>query len=274
MPPVVCVGELLFDELPAGRVPGGAPLNVAVGLVRLGVECVLVSRVGADEAGAELRRAVEAYGLDPRHIQTDDKRPSGRVTVDPSDPRAPKYTIHEPAAWDGIRASETVLDLAKAAPAVYAGTLARRGGSGAATAAVFKACPNLRVVDVNLRPPFHRTKPLDAALRSAALVKLTGAEFKAIRARFKLNDWADFWARYPNLSAAVETNGERGATWHSPAGGWYCPAEPATVIDTIGAGDAFTAGMLAASLSGATPAEALRAGAVNAALACGRAGAL
>ena len=274
MPPVVCAGELLFDELPSGRVPGGAPLNVAVGLVRLGVECVLVSRVGADDAGAALRTAVEAYGLDPRHIQVDDKRPTGRVAVDTSDARSPKYTIHEPAAWDHLRASETVLALAAAAPAVYSGTLARRAGSAGAIAAVSKACQGLRLVDVNLRPPFHRTKPLDAALRGASVVKFTGAEFKAIRARFKLNDYADFWARYPNLTAAVETNGERGATWHTPAGAWYGPAEPTSVVDTVGAGDAFTAGMLAATLGGATPAEALRAGAVNAAVACGRAGSI
>jgi fructokinase len=61
--PITCFGEMLWDVLPTGKQPGGAPLNVAVHLHNLGLEAQLVSRVGHDDLGAELLDFVQGKGL-------------------------------------------------------------------------------------------------------------------------------------------------------------------------------------------------------------------
>ncbi|MBS0395804.1 MAG: carbohydrate kinase, partial [Proteobacteria bacterium] len=74
---VVCVGETLWDVLPHGEFLGGAPLNVAAHLARLGLDARLLSRVGDDARGRAARARAAALGVDVSLLQVDARRPTG-----------------------------------------------------------------------------------------------------------------------------------------------------------------------------------------------------
>src|ERR671932_1315357 len=125
-PEILCVGELLWDALPAGLFLGGAPFNVACHLRAAGLPTTMVSRVGSDLLGEEALRRLARYGVGTDLMQVDPSLPTGfvRVTVDDAD--NPAYEIVEPAAWDAIAPTETLLRRAADARAIVFGTLAQR----------------------------------------------------------------------------------------------------------------------------------------------------
>src|SRR5437868_5521515 len=130
MNPVVGIGELLWDVYPDGRkVAGGAPFNFAFHCHQLGHPAVIVSRVGDDDLGRELREEVRRLGLSDEYIQTDSDHPTGTVRVSVDERGQPTYTITENVAWDYIAWDERLEQLAREAAAVCFGTLAQRLGT-------------------------------------------------------------------------------------------------------------------------------------------------
>src|SRR6478609_7238320 len=120
MNPIVGIGELLWDVYPDGRkVAGGAPFNFAFHSHQLGHPAVIVSRVGDDDLGHELRAEVKRLGLSDEYIQTDREHPTGTVRVALDENKVPVYTITENVAWDYIGWDESLKHLASEATAVY-----------------------------------------------------------------------------------------------------------------------------------------------------------
>ena len=179
---VVGLGELLWDCFPDARRPGGAPANVAFHATQLGLEGRVVSRLGADEDGCALRAELEGLGLDLTFVQEDPKRPTGRVTVDASDPTHPVFTIHEDAAWDHLAADTAMDRLAQAAGAVCFGTLAQRHETTRETIHAFlaRADTAIRVYDVNLRQSFYDAAWIERSLQAADVVKLNAEEAEVV----------------------------------------------------------------------------------------------
>src|ERR1700754_2268759 len=113
MNPIVGIGEILWDVYPGGRkVAGGAPFNFAFHCHQLGHPAVIVSRVGADDLGRELRARVSELGLSDEYIQTDPEPPTGTVQVALDANKLPTYTITEDVAWDWIELTEQVQGVA------------------------------------------------------------------------------------------------------------------------------------------------------------------
>src|SRR5918911_4194814 len=123
---ILCVGEVLWDSLPAGLFLGGAPFNVACHLRAAGLPVSMVSRVGSDRLGEEVLRRAPWYGVGTDLIQVDPELPTGfvRVTVDGAGNA--EFEIVEPAAWDAIVPTEALLARAAGARAIVFGTLAQR----------------------------------------------------------------------------------------------------------------------------------------------------
>src|SRR5437763_1664785 len=127
MNPVVGIGELLWDVYPDGRkVAGGAPFNFAFHCHRLGHPAAIVSRVGGDDLGRELREEVRRLGLSDECIQTDSEHPTGTVRVAVDENGQPAYTITQDVAWDYIAWDDTIKGLLSQAGGVCFGTLAQR----------------------------------------------------------------------------------------------------------------------------------------------------
>ena len=250
---ILCVGEVLWDALPAGLFLGGAPFNVACHLRAAGLPVAMVSRVGADQLGDEAVRRVGRFGVDTDLMQIDPVLPTGLVRVAIGDGGHAEYDIVEPAAWDAIDPTPGLLDRAASARAIVFGTLAQRAAVTRATLARLLETDALKVLDVNLRPPYDDREITRRSLERADVVKLNDDEMRRVGQWFGLEgalpDMAASLAEAFSCRAVCVTRGPRGAAlWR--AGRWTeHPGFEVEVRDTIGAGDAFLAVLLAGLLA-------------------------
>jgi fructokinase len=176
---IVCIGEILWDMLPAGRQPGGAPFNVAMQLQRLGHPVQLVSRVGDDELGAELLTILQESGLDCRLVQRSQTHLTGVVKVNPG-PGQRVYKIVEPVAWDYVQHTDELRKLVAGAGMLVYGSLAARSVVSRETLYRLLQVAPCKVFDVTLRPPHYSRTVVNYLLRQADLVKLNEPELQEI----------------------------------------------------------------------------------------------
>src|SRR5262245_48352960 len=159
MNPIVGIGELLWDVFPDGRkVAGGAPFNFAFHCRQLGHDAVIVSRVGDDDLGRELREEVKRLGMSDEFIQTDHDHPTGTVQVSVDAAGQPTYMITEDVAWDYIEPEARLSVLSEFAAGACFGSLAQRASRSAeAINTLMGWIRGLKVFDVNLRStgPIH-----------------------------------------------------------------------------------------------------------------------
>lgn len=234
----LCVfGEVLFDQFPDGaRVLGGAPFNVAWHLQAFGQAPYFISRVGDDDEGAQIRAAMDDWGMDPSGMQIDERLPTGRVTVTFTDGE-PHYDIVHPCAYDAIAPDDT-----NRWQLLYHGSLAVRSPESRATLERLIDARNGRLfLDVNLRPPWWDIETLQGLLQAADWVKLNTDELSALSA--SATDGPEFMIDRYGLQGLLLTHGERGAEAITAEGERHevTPQQTGAVVDTVGAGDAFAA---------------------------------
>jgi fructokinase len=263
---VLCVGEVLWDSLPEGLFLGGAPFNVACHLRATGTVVSMVSRVGNDRLGDEVLRRAKRYGVGTDLIQLDPLLPTGFVRVHVDERGNGTYEICEPVAWDAIEATEPLLARAARARAIVFGSLAQRNTTTRATIERLWTVAShqaLMVCDVNLRPPYDDLEVIRASLGMADVVKLSDAELTRLTDRF---GWGNRDEREMMQGLATMfgcrvvcvTRGNRGAALLRDDEFSDHPGFPAEVRDTVGAGDAFLAVLLAGLLAGSSDAELLQ----------------
>lgn len=258
LPIVIGLGELLWDCFADSRLPGGAPANVAFHACQLGCRGVVCSRVGRDPLGDELLEFLAGQGLETTLIQRDAAHPTSTVTVDTSRPDQPRFTIHENVAWDYL-ALETPLEqwLGEAA-AVCFGTLAQRSPASRESIqrAIRKVRPDCLVVyDVNLRQHFYQRDWVETSLRASQIVKLNAEEVIELDKLLEMNspDQRGFARAIQDrfdVHTVCITRGDCGCLLVDPNNAIDDPGVPVHVADAVGAGDAFTAALIAARLRG------------------------
>jgi fructokinase len=250
-------GEVLYDHFPDGaRVLGGAPFNVAWHLQAFGQAPRFISRVGTDAEGDEIRDAMSRWGMSTDTLQTDASLSTGRVTVSIVDGE-PGYDIVRPVAFDAIDAAAVCRDC----EVLYHGTLALRDAkSRRALAALTATAPRLVFVDVNLRAPWWDPALLTEALHSADWVKLNADEMASLGdTTGDVDRDAEALRQAHDLDGLIVTRGAAGASVFTRDGdsSTVQPAAGTTVVDTVGAGDAFAAVMLLGLIHGWPHATAL-----------------
>ena len=246
---VVGLGEALFDLLPAGPVLGGAPLNVAVHAQQLGARGVLVSRVGRDALGERLRGEAENRGLDASGLQIDPARPTGTVAVT-LEKGEPRYDITKDVAWDHLEFTPELRALADTADAVCFGSLGQRSPRSRETIGRFveSAAKAVRLFDVNLRQDYYSAELLRDSLRRASIVKLNQDELPVVLGLLGMSSLDSLRVEY-GLTHAVLTRGAEGTSINGVAGEPVrFPVQPDA--DSVGAGDACSAGVLTGVLRG------------------------
>jgi len=261
-PIVVGLGELLWDVFPDSSRPGGAPANVAFQAGQLGAKGIVCSRVGRDRLGDELVEFLAAQGLAIQWIQRDPEHPTGTVTVDLSEPSRPKYVIHENVAWDYLATGPALAELMRRAAAVCFGTLAQR--NPVSRWAIYEALDATRpvcliVYDVNLRQQWYSRESIEESLRRAKLVKLNAEEALVLADLFGLasrrpEDLARFFREQFGVPTCCITRAAEGCLLVCGDQQVDQPGLPVDVVDTVGAGDAFTAALIVAALRGWPPA--------------------
>lgn len=245
-------GEVLFDHFPDGSaVLGGAPFNVAWHLHAFGLEPLMISRIGNDELGRRILAAMQAWGMDCSGMQTDPLHSTGTVEVSFVDGE-PAYDIVDRVAYDYIDSSQ--LPRLDETWLLYHGSLAlRHATSAAALSELKRKYRGIRFVDINLRPPWWRRDAVLQLIDGAESIKLNEDELKQIYA-----DIAEPSEQIRMLSGQVHeqivlTRGERGATAvviGEEETTSVVPEMAATVIDSVGAGDAFCSVLVAGELLG------------------------
>lgn len=255
-PHVVAVGEVLWDEFPDGARLGGAPANFAVHCAGMGARVTLVSRVGQDNRGREALDLLRGRGVGVDFVQRDPERPTGRVRVTLRAGR-PSYEIVEGVAWDALQWEARLLPLAKGADAVCFGTLAQRNGQSRGTLRRFvAACREgcLRVLDLNFRQGFHSEEVVRESLHLANILKLSDEEVPTLRGylRGAGDDRAflDGVRERFGVETVALTLGAEGCRVLGPEGDFRVAAAPQRVVNTVGAGDAFTAAFVLHRLAG------------------------
>lgn len=275
---ILCFGELLWDELPGGRKPGGAPMNAAIHLHNLGHEAILAGRVGNDEAGRELIQFMKKSGLSTRLVGVDESLPTSRVLIRLDENRNATYDICEPVAWDNLQLTEALQKESQEAGILIFGSLASRNPVTRTTLLRLLDTRALKIMDVNLRKPYDNPDTAGLLLEKASMAKLNEEEMAVIagwhnRETTDMQSMMQWLAGHYSLDRVCVTRGSEGAALLSE-GEFFChPGYRVTAVDTVGSGDAFLAGLVAALLERKTAPEALAFACALGALTASRAGA-
>jgi len=243
-PTCICIfGEVLFDHFPDGKqVLGGAPFNVAWHLQAFGLGPRFISRVGTDAEGESVLAAMRDWGMDTHHVQVDAQRPTGRVSVAIHD-NEPAYDIVTDCAYDAI---EWRPHQVPPGALLYHGSLAVRAPGSRATleTLVREAAGGHIFLDVNLRPPWWDREAVMGMVRAAHWVKLNHDELDTLApGQGDTDTRAGEFLSANRLQGLILTRGEEGARAFIEDGTSYVvkPGGNVTLVDTVGAGDAFTA---------------------------------
>lgn len=260
---IICFGETLWDMLPSGKMPGGAPMNVAIHLTYNNYSPLMISRVGRDDLGAELLAFLKSKNVPATYIQTDQTHLTGFVTANISNKNEVSYEIVEPVAWDFIQYDEQAASQVAQSDVFIYGSLAARNAVSRETLLRYLPLAPLRVFDVNLRPPFYSREQVGQLMPFADIVKMNDQELKEVAAWFELEgstEQAQMQAlrQQFGLQLVLVTRGENGAAVLSQQGYFEHPGFQVEVADTIGSGDAFLATFLSNYLQQKPLAEALK----------------
>ena len=253
---VVGIGEVLWDLMPGGKQLGGAPANFAHHAHSLGAEAVVITRVGEDDLGREILQRLKQSEIAAGAVQIDANKPTGTVAVTLRDGGVPHFSIQEDVAWDWIVPTDLALKAVGEADAICFGSLAQRSPvSRASIQQLMAAAPAkaLRIFDINLREHYYSREIIEQSLRLANVLKLNDTELRALATLFDLGSHPK--QQIQGLSELFElqlialTRGPQGSLLYQ--GGQWSEhlSQPVEVVDTVGAGDAFTAALTVGLLS-------------------------
>lgn len=245
---ILSFGEILFDIIEGEPHLGGAPLNFAAHLAKCNLESYIFSRVGADELGRKAIDQIERLGVKTVFIQEDERKHTGTVPVSFRDGQ-PDYVIIENVAYDFIEldADGAVLNDLDF-DVLYFGTLAQRNSQSANSLKKLIVRNSFRHIfyDINLRKNSYSKEVVHNSLQLCTILKLNDEEVKVISEMFyeeqlDLEAFLEQLAKGFKIEIVIVTAGEKGCYIYQPGTLSFVKGYPVDVVDTIGAGDAFSA---------------------------------
>lgn len=283
---LVGLGEVLWDILPqaSGRGPckslGGAPANFAFHASQPGFHSIVVSAIGNDTLGKETLDTLNEKKLDHRLAMV--PFPTGTVEVSLDPQGVPTYKINECVAWDNLPFTHSLRALAGKCRAVCFGSLAQRSETTRTSIRQFlEATPKecLKVFDINVRQNFYTKQVIQDSLEMCNLLKINDEELATVRSLFarpetEVGEFCNMLLREFHLDMLILTCGTDGSHVFSPREHSFLPTPKVHVVDTVGAGDAFTAAFVCAFLKGSSIIEAHREAVEVSAFVCTQAGAM
>lgn len=262
---IVGIGEVLWDhfEDKDDYVLGGAPFNFAYHINQFGLNSVVISAIGNDKLGqnleADVRKKNVPYMLERLNL------PTGVVNVKEVDGK-PRYDILTERAWDYIPNTEQLKEIAANTKAVCFGSLAQRSETSRNSIFAFlDAMPSdaLRIFDINLRQNWYTEEIIKTSLQKANVLKINDDELLIIQRMFGYIDITQentcrLIMRDYQLDMLILTCGDKGSYIFTKDEMSYLSTNDIKVVDTVGAGDSFTASFIASMLKGKTIHEAHR----------------
>lgn len=255
---ILSIGEILFDIFPKYRRIGGAPFNFAFHLQSLGFETRFISRVGDDENGREILDFLNERDFNPQFIQIDSDHKTGEVQVTLDDDGNARFHIVEDVAYDHIACTDAVRTLMAEADLVYYGSLIQRSPGGFAQVGEMLRSRGEKtrcLYDVNFRPGCYDEKIVRASLDPCTILKLNSDELPMIQEMLGVKGDRDTAVRrlmdnYDLEMTALTMGGEGSRLYTRSDRYTAAPSENLSIVDTVGAGDGFTAILAAGCLAG------------------------
>ena len=283
-PRILSCGEVLWDLFPEGARFGGAPANFACHAALLGGDVTMLSAVGNDRRGDEAVTILQGFGVETSLVQRILDEPTGSVGVSVDSAGKPSFEIHAGSAWDLIDWTDALEAKVSEVDAIYFGTLGQRGAVSRATIrramGLARERGMFRVLDVNLRSPFYDAALIHESIAQASVLKLSDEELSEVGTAcgIALDSKPEVTLRSLltrfGLHLVVMTRGAEGALFVSPNGIIDQPGIPTTVVDTVGAGDSFTAAFVLGILRGDAPEVILQKACEIASAVCSQSGAV
>ncbi|MDB4475820.1 carbohydrate kinase [Pirellulales bacterium] len=283
-PTILSLGEVLWDLFPDGERFGGAPANFACHAAIQGADVTMLSAVGDDQNGHDAIGILSAYGVDVSLMQIIPDAPTGTVGVALDNNGKPTFVIHQGSAWDQLVWNDAMASRITTADAVSFGTLGQRDTVSRTTirrtlrAAAAKGIPC--ILDINLRPPFFDAEMIRDSVQLASILKLSDDELVEVCSACSISETSrqDVMLQglfeFGNLDIVVLTRGKDGAVLVTPDDTVTQNGISVNVIDTVGAGDSFTAAFLIGELRGESRKQNLRRSCEIAAATCAHSGAV
>jgi fructokinase len=249
---VFCFGEMLSDTLSAVSASGGAIMNIAYHLNRVGINTRLISRVGFDEPGIKLLETLHSWQLSTTLCQFDTNFATGVVHTLTGEDKAITYDIPYPVAWDHIAYQEEFRSLVSNADALVFGSLVTRGAGSRKTLFTLLEKATYRIFDLNLRPPHYSPDIIEKLLFKTDLLKLNVAELHLVASWFNPSCTSDaecikLLQDQFRIQEVLVTRGLEGNSYFTP----HVRLDYAAYKEdahTVCTGNAFLAGFLAKKL--------------------------
>ena len=265
---IAAFGELLWDLLPNGKVLGGAPANFIYRINSFGDQGTLLSKVGDDREGKEAREALIRLGVSDENIQTDYEFPTGSVKVKIDEAGNADFDIIRDVAYDHIEINAEMMEAFSEADCVCFGTLVQRYGISKNTLRelIHQSSEVVKFLDINLRRKCYTATSIEDSLSMANILKTNNEELIITKELLGLKNEdlkelaQEVIAKY-KLSMLLCTLGANGAFCLTNKGAFYYdPGYQVILGDTVGSGDAFSAGFVHYYMNGHLIEEALQFG--------------
>ena len=275
---VVSFGEILWDKLPSGKVPGGAPLNFAYRLNSFQNSLSIISKVGDDSLGKGLTDFLNKNGLDTEHIQISKIYKTGEVNVSIDKNGIADYDILNPVAWDDISLNLKNIELTKNSSVFVFGSLICRNTTSRRTLKELLKIAPFKLFDINLRSPYYNMNLIEELMLSSDFIKFNYEEIEEISTIY-INKKATLENMIETISEKTKTKnicvtmGEKGACYYTNNSFYYQDGFKINVLDTVGAGDSFLATLVEGILNKTKPQEILKKACAVAALVASKEGA-
>jgi len=280
---ILVIGEILFDLFPNYRRLGGAPFNFAYHLKNLGFNVRFISRIGTDDAGKEILHRLELARFDLNDIQLDEVHPTGSVKVRLNKSGGPRFDILSDVAYDYIEyVSDHHSNLTDQARLIYFGSLVQRSAAGCENLQAFisrNSPETLNFYDINLRPGCYNQAVIEKSLTKTDILKLNTDELDKLMQMLPLETTNDAFVHRLMKTYSIHTvsltKGERGSELFTKQSCFTAePTETIAVVDSVGAGDAYAAMLVAGLLKKWRPEKILDRASMFASRICGIKGAI
>ena len=244
---ITAIGEILFDIYPEYKNLGGAPLNFLYHVYKLTGQGNIISRIGTDVLGKNVVDFLNSSGIYSGYIQEDQKHPTGITNVALDEKKVPTFSIDINSAYDFIESSKQLDKLIELeTDCLYFGSLAQRGK---VTRKTVQSLLNKKIkyfCDLNIRHPFYTTEVIENSIAAADVLKVNIDELELIHSLFLKNSFDLNNSSYElmkkfDIDLLAVTKGAEGAVLMKDKMTDDFKTDPEEVVDTVGAGDAFSA---------------------------------
>ncbi|MGL1890284.1 MAG: carbohydrate kinase [Spirochaetaceae bacterium] len=256
MEKIVGLGEILWDLFPDGAILGGAPTNFAYHVNSLGLEAFIVSSIGKDARGAEAKQIFADKKI--KYIVNEVNQPTGTVMVELDSDGKATYDFTKDSAWDFMELTLEAEKLAKECSCVCFGSLFQRSDISRRSMYRFlgltqKEC--IRIFDINIRGDYYSKKVIADSLKYATVLKLNDEEFPLLQEMFGLpkndDEALKTLKEMYSLDLIILTMGGDGSRlYRSTSEDSFVIPDKTNIVDTVGAGDSFTAAVAVGLIKG------------------------